>query len=444
MSRAVSDVQELILSPIDELLESWSHLSAEEKLSRFRSLGPDDSEDFILALSARDQAQLFLEFSRAERRLWIRFLPPDDACDLIQELPDEMRAEILSLVDETSRREMVALLSYREDEAGGLMSPRFARVRPEMLVAEAIRYVRQQAQIVDPIHYVYVLDSGQRLLGVMSLRKLFLSKAEKKVSEVMDAELITVPAEMDQEHISNLFQQHRYVALPVVDEEQRMKGVVTLDDILDVSQEEATEDIQKLGGSEALDAPYPDIALLQMIKKRAGWLTVLFIGEMFTATAMSQFEGEIQRAVVLALFIPLIISSGGNSGSQATTLIIRAMALGELKLNDWWRVFVREFFTGVSLGCILAVIGCIRILSWPNRENIYTEHYFLVAMTVAASLIGVVLVGSLIGSMLPFILRKCRLDPASASAPMVATMVDVTGLIIYFEVAKLFLHGTLL
>jgi magnesium transporter len=444
MSQAVSEIEELILSPIDELLESWSNLSAEEKLSRFRSLGPGDSEDFIIALSARDQAQLFQEFSRAERRLWIRFLPPDDACDLIQELPDEMRVEILGLVDETARREVVALLSYREDEAGGLMSPRFARVRPEMLVAEAIRYVRQQAQVVDPIHYVYVLDSNQRLLGVLSLRRLFLSKAEKKISEVMDAELITVPDEMDQEQISNMFQQHRFVALPVIDDEKKMKGIVTLDDILDVSQEEATEDIHKLGGSEALDAPYPDVPLLQMIKKRAGWLTILFVGEMFTATAMSQFEGEIERAVVLALFIPLIISSGGNSGSQATTLIIRAMALDEIRLSDWWRVFIREVLTGISLGGILAVIGMCRILMWPGRETVYTEHYLLVSLTVALSLVGVVLVGSLAGSMLPFLLRRLKLDPASASAPMVATIVDVMGLVIYFEVAKLLLRGTLL
>ncbi|MES2855194.1 MAG: magnesium transporter [Bdellovibrionota bacterium] len=444
MSRMVSDNQELILSPIDELLASWSHLSAEDRLSRFRSLSPDDAEDVIFALSARDQALLFEEFSRAERRLWIRFLPPDDACDLIQELPEDMRAEVLSLVDETARREMIALLSYREDEAGGLMSPRFARVRPEMLVAEAIRYVRQQAQVVDPVHYVYVLDSGQRLMGVISLRQLFLSKAEKKVSEVMETEVVSVPDEMDQEMISQIFTQHRYVALPVIDDEKRMKGVVTLDDILDVSQEEATEDIHKLGGTEALDAPYAEVPVHSMIRKRAGWMMILFVGEMFTASAMSQFEDEIARAVVLALFIPLIISSGGNSGSQATTLIIRAMALGELRLSDWWRVFLRETVTGLSLGLILAVIGFLRIMLWPNRADVYTEHYLLVSITVAISLVGVVLIGSLAGSMLPFILRRFKLDPASASAPMVATIVDVMGVVIYFEVAKLLLRGTLL
>lgn len=440
----MSDNQESSTPPSNTLMESWAYLPDEEKVSVFRGLSHDDAEDLFLSLAARDQAKLFEHFSRAERRLWIRFLAPDDATDLIQELPEDTRAETLSMVDETARREIIALMAYKEDEAGGLMSPRFARLRPDMLVAEAIRYVRQQAQIVDPIHYVYVLDSAQRLLGVISLRMLFVSPGEKRVSDIMERELITVPDEMDQEFLSRLFTQHRYVALPVVDSEGRMKGVVTVDDVLDVSQEEATEDIHKLGGIEALDAPYPEVPLLQMIKKRAGWLTLLFVGEMFTATAMSQFEGEIAQAVVLALFIPLIISSGGNSGSQATTLIIRAMALQQIRLGDWWRVFIRETITGLALGIILALIGMTRILIWPNREIIYTQHYMMVAVTVACSLIGVVLFGSLVGSMLPFILRRLKLDPASASAPMVATLVDVTGLVIYFELARWILKGLLL
>jgi magnesium transporter len=443
MSEA-EDAEGLELTPLEKMREDWPHLSADDRASRFRSLDQDDQEDFYLSLSARDQAALFEGFNKAERRMWIRFLAPDDATDLVQELPDDLRVEVLSLVDETARREMTALLSYREDEAGGLMSPRFARVRPEMLVAEAIRYVRQQAQSVDPIHYIYVLDSNQRLQGVISLRQLFVSAAEKRISDVMGKDVITIHEEMDQEIVSGMFTQNRFVALPVVDSEMHMKGIVTLDDVLDVSQEEATEDIHKLGGTEALDAPYPDVPLIQMIKKRAGWLALLFVGEMFTATAMSQFADEIGKAVVLALFVPLIISSGGNSGSQATSLIIRAMALQQLKLGDWWRVFIREAATGLALGLLLAAIGITRILVWPNRETIYTEHYILVAVTVASSLIGVVLFGSLCGSMLPFILRKLRLDPASASAPMVATLVDVTGLIIYFEVAKLILKGTLL
>jgi magnesium transporter len=432
------------ISPLETLLTEWSKFFPEQKIARFRTLASDEAEDLILALPAREQALLFEEMSRAERRLWIRFLEPDDACDLIQEMPDELRAEILNLADETTRREITALLSYREDEAGGLMSPRFPRVRPDMLVGEAIRYVRQQSRVVESVHYIYVLDSAQHLLGIVSMRQLFVSPADKKISEIMDTELVTIPAEMDQEAISRIFTQHRWSAMPVVDDEGRMQGVVTVDDILDVSQEEATEDIQKLGGTESLDAPYPEVPLIDMIKKRAGWLTILFVGEMFTATAMNAYEDEFKAAAVLVLFIPLIISSGGNSGSQATTLIIRAMALGELKLADWWKVFFREFTTGLALGCILAVIGLCRIILWPNHSTIYTEHYLLVAITVACSLIGVVLFGSLTGSMLPFLLRKCKLDPASASAPMVATMVDVTGLVIYFTVAKLILTGVLL
>lgn len=432
-------------SAIEALLESWAYLPQDEKVPTFRNLAQDDAEDLFLSLDAREQAQLFQEFTRGERRLWIRFLAPDDAADLLQEVSEDLKAELLGMIDEAARREISALLSYREDEAGGLMSPRFARVRPEMPVAEAIRYVRQQAlSAVDPIHYVYVLSSSNVLMGVVSLRQLFIAPADKKVSEVMNDSLVIVPEEMDQESVSRLFSQHRFVALPVVDEEGRMKGIVTVDDILDVSQEEATEDIQKLGGTEALDAPYPQVSLGRMIRKRAFWLTGLFIGEMFTATAMSQYEGEIARAVVLSLFIPLIISSGGNSGSQATSLIIRAMALREIRLRDWFWVLGRECVTGVALGAILAAVGFTRIILWPGRADIYTEHYLLVAATVALSLVGVVLFGSVVGSMLPFCLRVAKLDPASASAPLVATLVDVTGLVIYFSVAQLLLRGTLL
>jgi magnesium transporter len=419
-------------------------MDAEERLHAFRNLSADDSEDFFLALGPRDHSLLFQDFNRAERRLWIRFLAPDDAADLIQELPEEVRAEALQLVDEKVRREIIALLSYLEDEAGGLMNPRFVRVRPEMLVAEAIRYVRQQALIVNPIHYVYVLDSSQRLLGVLTLRQLFVNAAEKRISDVMEDKVVTIPDEMDQEQVSRVFQQHRFVALPVVDDEGRMQGVVTVDDILDVSEEEATEDIQKLGGLEALDAPYPEVPLSEMIRKRGGWLMLLFIGGMFTTTAMEQFKDELERAVVLSLFIPLIISSGGNVGSQATTLIIRSLALRELRLRDWGRALRRELATGLALGLILAIVGFARIALWPGKTSIFTEHYLLLAACVSISLIGVVLFGSVAGAMLPFLLRRLKLDPASASAPFVSTLVDVTGLVIYFTVARFMLAGSLL
>ncbi len=440
----MSEIETQEMGLVARLLETWPHLPASEKLSTFRSLAADDSEDFFLALGPREHAGLYEDFNRAERRLWSRFLAPDDAADLIQELPEELRAEAMSLIDEKVRREIIALLSYREDEAGGLMSPRFVRVRPDMLVAEAIRYVRQQALTVEQIFYVYVLDSNQRLLGVMSLRQLFVSAAEKRISDVMEDKVVTIPDEMDQEQVSRVFQQHRFIAIPVVDKDRRMQGVVTVDDILDVNQEEATEDIQKMGGQEALDAPYPSVTLPEMIKKRGGWLMLLFVGEMFTTTAMHHFEVEIQKAVVLALFIPLIISSGGNAGAQATTLIIRALALRELRLTDWWRVLRREIATGAALGGALALIGFMRIAFWPNRAELFTDHYVLVGICVAVSLIGVVLFGTIVGAMLPFILRRLKLDPASASAPFVATLVDVTGLVIYFSMARFILSGTLL
>ncbi len=441
----MDETNEVPVNRIDVLLNSWRDLPQGEKVDFFRALSQDDAEDVFLSLSRHEQAALFLDFSRGERRLWIRFLAPDDAADVMQEAGEELKTELLGLVDENVRREVTALLSYAEDEAGGLMNPRFARVRPDMLVAEAIRYVRKQAlSKVDPVHYVYVLNPDQRLLGVLSLRQLFVAPPEKRISEVMEVELVTVPDEMDQESVSRLFRNHRFVALPVVDGENRMQGVVTVDDILDVNQEEATEDIQKLGGTEALDAPYPSVTLPQMIKKRAPWLMVLFVGEMFTATAMHQFEAEIQAAVVLALFIPMIISSGGNSGSQATTLIIRAMALQEVRLRDWWWIFGREALTGLCLGLFLATIGFLRIFIWPNASTLYTEHYVMVAASVAVALLGVVLFGTLVGSMLPFILRRLSLDPASASAPFVATLVDVMGLIIYFETARHLLTGRLL
>jgi magnesium transporter len=249
---------------------------------------------------------------------------------------------------------------------------------------------------------------------------------------------------MDQEAVSKLFAEHNFLAMPVVDAERRVKGIVTVDDIVDVVQEEATEDIQKLGGMEALDAPYLSIGFGAMLRKRGGWLSVLFISEMLTASAMAVFEKEIARAVVLALFVPLIISSGGNSGSQASTLVVRALALGELTLRDWWRVIRREFMAGLSLGLILATLGFCRILSWQFLFNLYGEHYFLIACTVAFSLIGVVMFGTMAGSMLPLILRRLGFDPASASAPFVATLVDVTGIVIYFTVASVILRGTLL
>jgi magnesium transporter len=428
-----------------ELYDAWPKLSLAERVDGFELLPRDDADQLFRQLTARARAELIVSLPTGERRLWMRLLPPDDAADVIQEAAAEDRPQLLSLLDDFAQREVKGLLDYAEDEAGGLMNTRYSRLRVDMTVDEAVSYLKRDARAREKtIYYVYVVDTEERLLGVVSFRDLIVAPGDKRVGEVMRTEVISARDDLDQEALSKLFMRHHLLMMPIVDDEGRIKGVVSVDDIVDVVQEEATEDIQKLGGVAALEEPYLQISLPRMIKKRAGWLAALFLGEMLTATAMGNFETEIDRAVVLALFVPLIISSGGNSGSQATTLVIRAMALGELKLRDWWRVIRREVVTGLGLGLILASIGMVRILLWQWWFDAYGEHYFLVASTVALSLIGVVLWGAVAGSILPFVLRGCGFDPASASAPFVATLVDVTGLVIYFTIAAFVLRGTLL
>lgn len=428
-----------------ELYDAWPVLSPFERVEGFEYLRRDDAESFFLQLNTLERTHLLLNLAPRERRLWMRLLAPDDAADLIQEAPVNERTALLELLDVATQREVKGLLDYAEDDAGGLMNTRYSRLRPEMTVGEAISYLRRDAQArAHSTYYAYVVDHEERLLGVITFRDLIVAPADKLVREVMRTQIISANEQMDQEALSKLFMRHHLLMIPVVDGSGRIKGTVSVDDIVDVVQEEATEDIQKIGGAESLEGPYLQVSLPKMIRKRAGWLAALFLGEMLTATAMGYFEAEIASAVILALFVPLIISSGGNSGSQATTLVIRAMALGEVRLRDWWRVIRREFTTGLALGSILAVIGVVRILLWQLLFHAYGEHYLLIAMTVGLSLVGVVLWGSLMGSILPFILRSLGFDPASASAPFVATLVDVTGLVIYFSVAAVILSGTLL
>lgn len=427
------------------LYDAWPVLSVEERVEGFDLLRRDDADNFFLQISARDRAQLVVALPSGERRLWMRLLAPDDAADVIQEAPVQQREALLDVLDDVTRREVKGLLDYAEDEAGGLMNTRYSRLRADMTVDEAISYLRRDARAREKtVYYAYVVDLAEHLLGVVTFRDLIVAPGDKRIEEVMRTEVISAPEDLDQEALSRMFMRHHLLMMPVVDAEGRVKGVVSVNDIVDVVQEEATEDIHKIGGVATFEGPYLQVPLLRMIRKRAGWLAALFIGEMLTATAMGQFEGDIARAVVLALFVPLIISSGGNSGSQATTLVIRAMALGEVRVRDWWRVIRRELATGLGLGLILASIGLVRILLWEAFFDAYGEHYFLIALTVALSLVGVVLWGCIAGSLLPFILRALGFDPASASAPFVATLVDVTGLVIYFSVAALILRGTLL
>ncbi|MBK7845704.1 MAG: magnesium transporter [Bdellovibrionales bacterium] len=436
---------ELDFGNINGLREQWAEFDSELRKEIFSKLSRPDAEELFLNLSVDDQLELIEKQSLLEKRSWLRLLALDDAADLIQKFSKDQQAEALNVLDSHTRREVMGLLAYEEDNAGGLMNPQYIRLRPDMTIDEATQYLRAQARTpVEIIYYAYVLDSEQRLKGIVSFRDLLMAPREKLIKDIMTSELVTVSEEMDREEVSRVFTQTNFVAIPVVDRNQRMKGIVTYDDNATVVQIEATEDIQKLGGMEALDAPYFKVNFLSMIKKRAGWLTILFIGEMFTATAMGYYEDQIQKAVILALFIPLIISSGGNSGSQASTLIIRALALREIRLRDWWRVLIREIASGLTLGAILGVIGLLRITLWQHWSPIYGEHYLLVAFAVSSSLVGVVLWGTTAGSMLPFLLKRLGFDPASASAPFVATLVDVTGLVIYFTLASLILSNTLL
>ena len=430
----------------NELLEAWPLLSDEDRKQGFSMLSRIEAEGLFHALPAFDQTQLLLSLEVPETRLWLRVMAPDDAADVIQQCDEEQREVLLSLMDDMTRKEVLALLAYSEDDAGGLMNPRFARLRPDMSADEAISYLRRQTrERVENIYYAYVLDSHQKLLGVVSLRELVTATPDKKVRDLMRTEIVTATAETDQETLSNLFATHDLTMIPVVNEDGIIQGVVTVDDIVDVVREEATEDIQKIGGVAALDAPYLHTSFKQMIIKRAPWLIILFLGQMVTINVVEHFQSKLATAAALIAFIPLIVSSGGKSGSQAGTLVVRALALGEIGLREWFRIAMREVIVGLALGMLLATLGMLRIILWHNMNWAdYSQWYLLVGAAVAGSLVAVVLWGTLVGSMLPLVLRRIGVDPATASTPFVATLCDVTGLIIYFTVSTAILRGTLL
>lgn len=426
------------ISPIDLLLEEWLILPSDERAIEFQALGDDEAERLFEIIGVKDQLSLLNELPRTLRRAWIRELPPDDAADLIQEVDLEERDEYLSLLDSVTRRDVLALLAYDEDEAGGLMSPRYARLRANMSVDEAITYLRRQAnRPIETISYAYVLDNNQRLLGVVSFRDLLLKAGSTEIEEFMSKDIISVSENTPQEEVARILSQSNLLAIPVLDQDAKLVGIITVDDIVDALEEEATEDIQKIGGTEALDEPYLDISFWKMIKKRAGWLSILFVGEMFTASAMNLFQDEIAKVVALAVFIPLVISSGGNSGSQASTLVVRAISLNEVKPRHWYRVLYREALSGLVLGLILGTIGLIRVITLGAGNT--TVDIPDLGLAIFFSLIGIVCWGTIMGSMLPIILKKIGFDPASSSAPLVATLVDVVGLVIYFNVARIFL-----
>ncbi len=371
-------------------------------------------------------------------------LSPDDRTTLFEELPGHITQKLMRLLSPEQRRIALTLLGYPPESVGRLMTPDYISVTSSWTVEQVLDHIRKTGNDSETLNVLYVVDNDMKLVGDIRIRRILLAEPDELVENLTDGRLLTLKATQDQESVIEIFQDYDRTALPVTDTDGVLIGIVTIDDVIDVMEEEVTEDIQKVGGTEALDAPYLDIPLLTLIKKRAKWLIGLFIGEMLTASAMGAFEDEIAKAVVLALFVPLIISSGGNSGSQAATLVIRAMSLGEVRLGDWWNVMKREILSGLALGGILGFIGIIRIAVWQSAFGMYGEHWVLVAITVGLSLVMVVLWGTLTGSMLPLLMKKIGADPATSSAPFVATLVDVTGLIIYFTMAIFIMHGQLL
>jgi magnesium transporter len=427
-----------------EAAEQLSHLPVDESAELAGRLDPIASGRILAEMHPQVAATLLarLEPVRASRIL--AEMRPDDRVDVLEQLPPPLHEQFVRGLTPSEADEVRRLEQYLPDTAGGIMTTEVTALPDHLAVDQAIAELRRRRREEDQVYYVYTVDGDGRLTGVLSMRDLILSDPDARLAAIV-REALAVDAGTDQEEVARQLRKHGYLALPVVDAERRVLGLITADDVADVAEEEATEDIQKLGGTEALDAPYLSVGFVEMIRKRGGWLSVLFLGEMLTATAMGYFEDEIARAVVLALFVPLIISSGGNSGSQAATIIVRSLAVSELRLGDWWRVLGRELRTSLSLGVWLGLFGFVRVVLWQRLGWAdYGPHYLLLGATVWLSLVGVVTFGSVTGSMLPFLLRRLGFDPATSSAPFVATLVDVTGLVIYFGTALLILKGTLL
>jgi magnesium transporter len=427
-----------------DLAAVLTELAIEDQVVVFRVLPRKDAAAVFEYLAQDDKEALLKAMAQEDIAALLNNMAPDDRTMFLEELPATATRQLLSLLTPAERSVAVTLLGYPEDSIGRLMTPEYVGVREHWTVREVLDHIREYGQDSETLNVVYVVDEHGLLIDDIRIRELLLNPLDKPLADLMDRRFVALKATDDQATAVAAFRAYDRSALPVTDTAGMLIGIVTIDDVLDVAEAEATKDIQRIGGSEALDEPYMDIAFASMIRKRAGWLTALFLGEMLTATAMRAFEHEISKAVVLALFVPLIISSGGNSGSQASTLVIRALALGEVGLRDWWRVVRREIFAGLALGTILGSIGFLRISLTSAFMEGYGPHSVLIAITVGTSLIGIVLWGTIVGSLLPFILRRLGFDPATSSAPFVATLVDVTGLVIYFSVALVVLRGTLL
>ena len=429
----ISDVAFLVHEFPDFQSQIVANMSVHRAASVFKILDLSIQKSVIRDLPANTTANLLNE------------LPADDRTDFLEELPSNVVRELIKLLDPDERKVTLSLLGYPENSIGRLMTPDYVYVYPWNTIEEVFSTIRKFGKDSETINVIYVINDKGELLDDIRIREFILNPPDKKVAELMDERFIALHPENDQETAAEVFKMNNRVALPVVSKSNKLLGIVTIDDILWVTQEEFSEDMQKMGGTAALNEPYLEIPILKLFKKRVVWLVVLFLGELLTATAMAFFEDEIKKAVVLALFVPLIISSGGNSGSQASTLIIQAMAIGEITIKDWWRVMRREIISGLLLGAVLGLIGFLRIYAWHSFDPaLYGIYWWQIGVTVSVTLLGVVLWGTLSGSMLPLLLKRLGADPAVSSAPFVATLVDVTGLIIYFSVAYAMLSGSLL
>ncbi|MDQ3627073.1 MAG: magnesium transporter [Verrucomicrobiota bacterium] len=450
-ARNFGALRELFLDwPPADVAEVILDVEENDRVIIFRVLPSDLAADVFEYLDVDAQQELLRGMAHEQVVGILNEMSPDDRTALLEELPSAAARQLIRLLTPDERRVAQALLGYPEGSVGRRMTPDFIAVHSDWTIKEVLDYVRENGEDSETLNVIYVVDDRGKLLDDLRIREILLQPLESRVSDLMDENFVRLSVANPEEEAVNVFRKYDRSALPVTDTSGVLVGIVTIDDMLDIAEEEATEDIQKFGGMEALDEPYMRIPLMTMVWKRAPWLVVLLFGEMLTATAMAFYEHEIAKAVVLAVFLPMIISSGGNSGSQASTLIIRAMALGEVTLADWWKVMRREFTAGALLGLFLGVIGAARVGLWSviaerylGRE-VYGPYWPQVAATIGITLTGVVLWGSLSGSMLPFALRRLGFDPATSSAPFVATLVDVTGVIIYFSIALLIMRGSLL
>jgi magnesium transporter len=428
-----------------EIAEIFTDLKPDEEVVLLRILPREIAAEVFEYLPAYDQEETLHALGNEGVAQILNDISPDDRTALLEELPAAATQKLLDLLSPEERKVAQQLLGYPKDSIGRRMTPEYLAIQQSWTVAEVLDYLRHEGRKRESLNQLYVVDDKRRLVDWVKLRSVVVADLTTPVAELLENRNLALSVTDDQEVAVTAFKKYDVTILPVVDSHNVLLGVLTVDDVLDLAEKEATEDMQKMGGMEALDAPYLKITLFDMIKKRAPWLAILFVSEMFTSTAMSRYQDEIEKCVTLSFFVPLILSSGGNSGSQATTLIIRAMALRDVMLRDWWKVFKREISAGFLMGCILGLLGIFRIFIWQATGlKDYGPHHMLLASTIGVSLIGVVLWGSLIGAMLPMLLRYLRLDPATCSAPFVATLVDVTGIVIYFTVAFHFLHGTLL